>query len=192
SNRWMARIGYSYNDHREYFTNRATSIIDPTPGPTSPQRDGGLVITSTSGSGKSDIFFVSPKFQFIANGVYEAPFGINVAGNLLVRQGYGQPYHQEIQAHPRDASGFKNVLLSQDVGANRLPAITSFDVRVGKEFRVNDVTMNVDLDWFNILNAGTVLGRQYDLATAEGPTGPGKTLEIMNPSLLRLGFRLGF
>ena len=192
SNRWMARIGYSYNDHREYFTNRATSIIDPTPGPTSPKRDGGLVITSTSGSGKSDIFFVSPKFQFIANGVYEAPFGINVAGNLLVRQGYGQPYHQEIQAHPRDASGFKNVLLSQDVGANRLPAITSFDVRVGKEFRVNDVTMNIDLDWFNILNAGTVLGRQYDLATAEGPTGPGKTLEIMNPSLLRLGFRLGF
>ena len=84
------------------------------------------------------------------------------------------------------------MLLSQDVGASRLPAITSFDVRVGKEFRVNDVTMNVDLDWFNILNAGTVLGRQYDLATAEGPTGPGKTLEIMNPSLLRLGFRLGF
>ena len=192
SNRWMARIGYSYNDHREYFTDRGAAVVDPTPSPTSPKVNGGLVITSTSGSGKSDIYFVTPKFQFIANGLYEAPFGINVAANLLIRQGYGQPYHEEIQAHPRDTSAFKNVLLTPDVGENRLPAIRSFDIRIGKEFRVNDVTMNVDLDWFNILNAGTVLGRQYDVGAAEGPTGPGKTLEIMNPSLLRLGFRLGF
>ena len=192
SNRWMARIGYSYNDHREYFTDRAAAIIDPTPSPTSPKQNGGLVITSTSGSGKSDIFFVTPKFQFIANGLYEAPFGINVAANLLIRQGFGQPYYEEIEAHPRDPGVLKDVLLSPDVGANRLPAIRSFDLRIGKEFRVNDVTMNVDLDWFNVLNTGTVLGRQYDVGTAEGPTGPGKTLEIMNPSLLRVGFRLGF
>ena len=52
--------------------------------------------------------------------------------------------------------------------------------------------MHVDVDWFNILNAATVLGRQYDLGAADGSTGPGKTLEIMNPSLLRIGVRLGF
>ncbi|MCY4028394.1 MAG: hypothetical protein OXH75_19025 [Acidobacteria bacterium] len=192
SNRWMARIGYSWNDHREYFTDPAAAIIDPTPTPGSPQRDGGLVITSTSGSGKSDIFFLTPKYQFIANGLYQAPLGINIAANLLVRQGYGQPYHQEIQAHPRDPGNFKNVLLTADVGANRLPAIRSFDMRVGKEFRFDEVTLNIDLDWFNILNAGTVLGRQYDVGAAPGLTGPGQTLEIMNPSLLRLGFRVGF
>ena len=192
SNRWMARIGYSWNDHREYFTDRAEAIIDPTPTPTSPKRDGGLVVTSTGGSGKSDIFFLTPKFQFIANGLYQAPLGINVAANLLVRQGYGQPYFEEIQAHPRDADAFKSVLLVPDVGAHRLPAIKSFDLRVGKQFRFDEVTLNVDLDWFNILNAGTVLGRQYDVGAAEGLTGPGRTLEIMNPSLLRLGFRIGF
>jgi hypothetical protein len=154
--------------------------------------DGGLVITSTSGSGKSSIFFVTPKFQFIANGLYQAPFGINISANLLVRQGFGQPYHEEIRAPASDVSAFKNVLLSPDVGAHRLPAIKSFDLRFAKEFRVNDIRMSVDLDWFNILNAGTILGRQYDVGTAAGPTGPGQTLEIMNPSLLRLGFRLGF
>ena len=84
------------------------------------------------------------------------------------------------------------MLLSPDVGANRLPAIKSFDLRVGKEFRLDEVTLNIDLDWFNILNAGTVLGRQYDVGAAPGLTGPGQTLEIMNPSLLRLGFRVGF
>ena len=86
----------------------------------------------------------------------------------------------------------KDVLLAPDVGASRLPTIRSFDVRIGKEFRGDGFTVNVDFDWFNILNAGTVLGRQYDVGTAEGPTGPGQTLEIMNPSLLRFGFRLGF
>ena len=192
SNRWMARVAYSWNDHREYYTDRADAIIDPTPSPTSPKRDGGLVVTSTSGSGKSDIFFLTPKFQFIANGLYQAPFGINVSANLLIRQGYGQPYHEQIRAHPRDVGTTKDVLLAPDVGAYRLPAIRSFDLRFAKEFTYNDIRMSVDLDWFNILNAGTILGRQYDVGTAEGPTGPGRTLEIMNPSLLRLGFRLGF
>ena len=193
SNRWMARIAYSWNDHREYYADRGAAIVDPTATPTSPKRDGGLVITSTSGSGKSDIFFLTPKLQFIANGLYQAPFGINISANLLIRQGYGQPFFEEIQAHPRDVSATKEVLLSPDVGAYRLPAIKSFDLRFAKEFTFNnDVRMSVDLDWFNILNVGTVLGRQYDVGIPDGPTGPGQTLEIMNPSLLRLGFRLGF
>ncbi len=192
SNRWMARIAYSWNDHREYFPDRTAAIIDPTPSPVSPKRHGGLVITDTSGSGKTDIYFVSPKFQFIANGLYEGPFGVNIAANLLIRQGYGQPYYEEIEAHVRDPFPLKDVLLVPDVGANRLPAIKSFDLRIGKEFLVDDLTLNVDLDWFNILNVGTPLVRQYDVGTAEGPTGPGRTLEIMNPSLLRLGFRLAF
>ena len=192
SNRWMARVGYSWNDHREYFTDRAAAIVDPTPTPGSPKRDGGLVITRTGGSGKSDVFFLSPKYQFIANGLYQAPLGIHVAANLLVRQGYGQPYHQEVRAHRRDPVAVKSVLLVPDVGAHRLPALKSFDLRVGREFRFEEVTLNVDLDWFNVLNAGTVLGRQYDLGAAPGRTGPGQTLEVLNPSLLRLGLRLGF
>ena len=191
SNRWMARIGYSWNDHREYFTDRTAAIIDPTPTPTSPVRDGGLVIAGTDG-GKSNVFFVTPKYHLVANGLYQAPLGINLAANVLIRQGYGQPYYQHVRAHPRDPGAFKSVLLAPDVGANRLPAIRSVDLRVGKEFRFDDVTLNVDLDWFNILNAGTVLGRQYDVGAAPGLTGPGRTLEIVNPSLLRLGFRLGF
>jgi hypothetical protein len=44
---------------------------------------------------------------------------------------------------------------------------------------------------FNVLNSSTALGRQYD-ATATGATGFNKTLEIMNPRLIRLGARFQF
>ena len=94
--------------------------------PPARERNGGLVITSTSGSGKSDIFFVTPKFQFVANGLYEAPFGINVAANLLIRQGYGQPYYQEIEARARDPYALKDVLLVPDVGGQSAPGDREF------------------------------------------------------------------
>ena len=84
----------------------------------------------------------------------------------------------------------QDVLLAPDVGDHRLSATCSLNVRVNKVLRRGGYAVNVDLAWFNMLKAGTVLGRQYDVATEEGPTGPAQTLEIMNPSLLRVGFRL--
>src|SRR5205814_4717675 len=45
SNHWMARLGFSSNKHEEFFTNSAAAIQDPTPGPTSPLVNGGLVVT---------------------------------------------------------------------------------------------------------------------------------------------------
>jgi hypothetical protein len=41
------------------------------------------------------------------------------------------------------------------------------------------------------LNAGTVLGKQYD-GRLTGPTGFDQTLEIMNPRIVRFGVRLTF
>jgi hypothetical protein len=71
SNHWMARFGFSTNSHREYFDSKAAQD-DPTPFVTSttifPNVNGGLVLTKTTGSGKSNIYMVLPQYQFIANG----------------------------------------------------------------------------------------------------------------------------
>ena len=131
---------------------------------------------------------MTPKFQFVANGLYEAPFGINVAANLLIRQGYGQPYYQEI--------ALKDVLLVPDVGDNRLQAIESFDLRVGTAFRVNGITMNVDLDWFNVDRefrpAGVPGQRHHDecrpRCSADSMT-PGRK-PSRNPTRRRRGFMI--
>jgi hypothetical protein len=191
ANRWMARFGFSTNDHREYFDNPNTSIQDPTPGPSSPLVNGGLVVRASGGSGKSGIYQLLPKYQFIANGLYQAPGGIDIGFNLVTRQGFGQPWYQGRVVTGDAFSNRKNVLLVSDIGKNRLPAVTSLDARVGKLFKFNRVNLNIDLDIFNLTNVSTVLGRQYDRSRT-GATGFNQVLEIMNPRILRLGARISF
>jgi hypothetical protein len=198
SNRWMARFGFSTNDHREYFDG-PEATMDPTPqllaGPVPlplgayPNVDGGPVLRQTSGSGKAGIFMVAPRYQFAGTAMYQARWGINLAGNIVNRQGYSMPY-QRTQVETGDPLGnLKTVILvADDVGDYRLPSVTSLDLRVGKEFTWDRVRFNLDFDVFNALNSATVLGRQYDLRLSTADN----VLEIMNPRVLRLGARFSF
>ena len=83
------------------------------------------------------------------------------------------------------------MLLVSQVDQFRLPAVTSLDGRVEKRFTFGATHVALDFDVFNLLNAGTVLGKQYD-ARLTGATGFDNTLEIMNPRIARLGLRFTF
>ncbi|HJR59068.1 MAG TPA: carboxypeptidase regulatory-like domain-containing protein [Vicinamibacterales bacterium] len=193
SNRWMARFGFSSNDHREYFDSRA-GMTDPTPTPTNPNVDGGLVVRQSTGSGKSGIFQVLPKYQFTATGLYQAKWGINLAANIVNRQGFAMQYSiGQLDTRTINPAGdanarLKNVFLLDEAGDARLPSMTSLDLRLGKEFAFNRVRFNLDLDVFNATNASTILGRQYNLQSTQA----NNVLEIMNPRVLRLGVRFNF
>jgi hypothetical protein len=198
SNRWMARFGFSSNDWREYFDDPSTAILDPTPAPApssswpfaGPQVNGGAVVRSSAGSGKSGIYMVAPKYQIIANGLYEGIWGLNFGASLVTREGYAEPFFRSNVA-TGDPLGRKTVLLVPNVDDFRLPAVTSLDARFEKRFRFGSAQVALDFDVFNVFNAGTVLGRQYD-ARLTGPTGFGQVLEIMNPRIARLGVRFVF
>jgi hypothetical protein len=82
----------------------------------------------------------------------------------------------------------KTVFLLDEAGDQRLPAVTSLDLRLGKEFAFNRARFNLDIDLFNALNSSTILGRQYNLRVSAA----NDVLEIMNPRVLRLGVRFGF
>jgi hypothetical protein len=69
--------------------------------------------------------------------------------------------------------------------------VTTLDVRAEKKFTFGTAKVAVDFDVFNLFNAGTVLGRQYD-AHLTGATGFGQTLQIMNPRIARVGARFTF
>jgi len=64
-------------------------------------------------------------------------------------------------------------------------------MRAEKAFAIRGSQVVLTFDMFNVMNAATTLGRQYDV-TATGATGFNQTLEIMNPRLIRLGVRFGF
>jgi hypothetical protein len=187
SNRWMARLGFSTNDHREYFDG-PEALTDPTPTIGNPNKDGGTVMRSSTGSGKSGIYQVLPKFQYIATGVYQAPKGINLGINMVTRQGFAMPYNRTQVATADPILRNKTVLLVADVTDFRLPTVTSLDVRAGKELQFGRTKFNVDLDMFNLMNSSTVLGRQFDLRV----TTANNVQEIMNPRVLRLGVRFNF
>ena len=197
SNNWMMRLGFSTNDHREYFDG-ADAKGDPTPTIVSatsvvpgPQKDGGLVMVTTSGSGKSAIYMVLPKYQFIATGAYQAKWDINLGVNYVMRQGYASPYYQTRATGTADVlnPNGKSLLLVDDVGANRLDTVHSIDFRINKAFRFqNRYALNFDVDIFNVGNVATELGRIFDRRL----TTFNQVREIMNPRIIRLGVRLGF
>ena len=70
----------------------------------------------------------------------------------------------------------------------RLPNIHSVDGRISKALIYKNYTANIDFDLFNMFNNATTLGKQYNLRRANF----NQVLEIMNPRIFRIGFRLGF
>ena len=191
ANNWMMRLGFSTNDHREYLDSTAATE-DPTPYFTTtkayPNKNGSPVMVPSTGSGKSSIYMVLPKYQFIATGAYQAKWGLTFGVNYLARQGYASPFF-ELSDDAGDAlSAQKNVLLVDDVGKNRLPTVHSFDARVSKLITHQRLNVNLDMDLFNVFNTATVLGRDFDF----GSSSFNRVQEIMNPRIIRFGVRVGF
>jgi hypothetical protein len=210
ADRWMARIGFSSNSFTEHFSNRAQSIIDPTPtyfpsmtglqwgvpSPnggsqytygTGPGVNGGSMVVYDNSSGENNVWILPVHYQITANGLYQGPWGLNFAGNLLVRQGFAQAYYMQVPTTDL-GQGFKNVLLTSNVDSNRLPTVATFDARIEKMVAIGHYKVALDLDAFNLFNTATVLANQYNAATSTF----GQPLEIINPRIARLGLRFTF
>ena len=97
SNRWMARVGFSTNRHTEHFDGDCGDTGSGT-STTWPNIEGGAFVTGTSGSGKSEIYLILPRYQVTASGMYQLGYGINLAGNLVAREGYGMPFFEPVES----------------------------------------------------------------------------------------------
>ena len=140
----MGRFGYSWNRSREYFDDPSKSIVDPTPLTSDPQFNGGLVTVPTAGSGKSQIYLTLPTYQFIANGYYQGPWGVNFGGNFVLRQGYSQMFFSNDVGTNDPVYSTKDVVVIPDqVGKYRLPAVKSLDVRIEKQFTLGHSTLDL-------------------------------------------------
>jgi hypothetical protein len=198
ANRWMARIGFASTSWNEYFDSPA-AILDPTRTPSAsgqytslqesgPLQNGGPVVVRSSGSGKSQIYLLPPKYQMSANGMYQGPWGLDFGANWVLRQGYGEPFYRDRVATKDPVLGNKRLLLTSSVDQFRLDPVSSLDARIEKMFKFDRTSFALDLDVFNLFNSATVLGRQYNARVTTYNT----VQEIMNPRIARLGVRFFF
>ena len=184
SNHWMGRLGFSTSSHREHFDDRDGSP-DPTPSTTWPNIDGGAYMTAPPAAARARSDLLLPKgTQFSGSGVYQFPHQINVAGSIVAREGFGQPFwppsNRPIRRLPE-----KRVLLS-DSDENRLPGV--FHARPAGREGVHVRRVAADADARHVQRDELVDDpRPSSTRPPRATTGFYNTLEIMNPRLIRLG-----
>ena len=199
ANKWMGRIGFASTSWNEYF-DAPDAIMDPTrtlqpsgqyanQQQSGPLTNGGPVAVQSTGSGKSGIFLLPPKYQLSANGLYQGPWGLNFGGNWTLRQGYAEPYYRD-RVNTHDAVvPTKSILISNAIDQFRLDTVSMFDARIEKQLKFGPTNVALDFDVFNLFNTNTVLQYQVNARTASTFN---NILEVTQPRIIRLGARFFF
>jgi hypothetical protein len=190
SNRWMGRVGFSWNNAREHFDD-PNGMYDtngnPTPTATEPLKNGGQFAPQSGGSGSGTIY-INAKWQFNANAMYQAPLGLELSANVFGRQGYPQPFTRTGTTAALGADSGITVLLSPEIDTFRYPNLWNTDIRVARQFELNRVRVRAIFDVFNIMNANTALVRVSDVTS----TSLNALAQNLSPRIARVGVVVGF
>jgi hypothetical protein len=190
SNRWMSRAGFSWNNPTEHFDD-AAGMYDtngnPTPTVTEPLKNGGQFAPQSGGSGSGTIY-INGKWQFNANAMYQAVWGLEVSANVFGRQGYPFPVVRTGTTAALGADSGITVLLSPEIDAFRYPNLWNTDIRVAKQFTFDRARVRAIFDLFNVMNANTALVRVNDVTS---PTF-NALAQNLSPRIARFGVVIGF
>jgi hypothetical protein len=118
--------------------------------------------------------------------MYQAPYGIEVAGNVFGRQGYPFPLYRT-QALGAD-SGL-NVLVTPKIDTFRYDNVWDTDLRVARSFKLRSVNVRLIGDLFNVMNANTVLIRNNNIGSTAAFN---QITQNLSPRIFRAGLAVGF
>ncbi|GAJ17262.1 unnamed protein product, partial [marine sediment metagenome] len=112
--------------------------------------DEGVVAPQSGGSGQTDIF-VNSRWQFKLSGLYQMPYGFNIAGVFRAREGYIIRAYEDICL---PEIGWRSIYGPGKFGDLRLPSFWMLDLRLEKIFNVTETSMVIiSADAFNITNS---------------------------------------
>ena len=121
------------------------------------------------------------------SGLYQLGWGVNVAGNVLGRQGYPTIYYHRVG----NPDAFTTFILVKplEVDRFRYPDVYTFDGRIEKEVKLYGAT-NVTLlmEGFNLFNKASTLQVNSRINTATA----NEVREILSPRIFRFGARFTF
>jgi hypothetical protein len=187
SHRWMSRVGFSLNNARDHFASAAGRYDtngNPTPTPNEPLVDGGQFAPSSSASSGSGTVYMNARWQFNANGMYQAPLGIEAAGSVFGRQGYPYPLFRQQALGGESLS----VMVTPTIDYFRYDNVWDTDLRAARAFKFDTVSLRVIGDVFNLLNANTVLVRNNNI----GSTTFNQIGQNLSPRIFRIGLEVKF
>jgi hypothetical protein len=186
SNRWMGRVGLSFNNAREHYAPEALYDTNgnPTRTTTEPLVDGGQFAPRIQGNGGGDVY-INARWQFNANGLYQAPYGIELAANVFGRQGYPFPM---FRTQTLGADTGLQILVTPKIDSFRYDNVWDTDLRVGRTFKLQAVSLRVMGDLFNAFNANTALLRNDNILS----TSFNVLSQNLSPRILRVGVVIGF
>ena len=120
------------------------------------------------------------------SGLYELPWGINVAGTLNAREGF--PFIPNLLS-PNRPNGLGTIrVMVEPYAASRYGSLALVDVKAEKRFTIDRMTVNASVDVFNLGNANTVLAR----VTTQNSATANRVTEVTGPRVLRFGLRFTF
>jgi hypothetical protein len=189
ANRWMMRGNLTLSDWTQHLGSNA--FVDPThlvAGDSCSSCDGDVVGSSGGVGG-----YISSRWAYSFNAVYEAPFKLMFGAAVIGREGYIQPFYRRV--NNRDGVGSKNIMVVDEFGSNRLPNLFNLDLRVARDFALTSaMTVNLSIDLFNVTNERTVLWRDNRLYSADGPDiSENNWIEqLQSPRVWRVGARVRF
>jgi len=131
---------------------------------------------------------------FKASGVYNAPFGVQVAGNFQSFSGNPEQTTYQITRSlvPNLTLTSLTIPLAKR-GATSLPAVRMVDLSLGREFRFTEGRIRVapKIEFFNLNNSAAITKRSVQLngTIANAYLNPS---QVLNPRMIRLGLQTNF
>lgn len=188
SNKWMMRGNVTIQDWKQHVG--ANGFVDPTPivsGDSCTSCDDATV-ASSGGSGG----YINSRWSYSLNGVYQLPLKLMFGAAVIGREGYVVPYFTRVNA--RDGLGNRNVMVSEEFGANRVPDLFNVDLRLARDFALpSGIALNISADLFNVTNERTVLWRDNRMYDANGGSSlNNKIQQLQSPRVWRFGARVRF
>ena len=191
SNRWMGRVGFSFNNAREHFdTPPASTTPTATRRRRSPSRsvDGGQFAPQSGGSGSGSVY-INAKWQFNANAMYQAPYGIEVSGNVFGRQGYPYPLFRQGTTAALGGDSALSVLVTPQIDTFRYDEPVEHRPARGADVQAAARSTSAAIvDVFNVFNANTVLVRNNNVLSTTFNT----IAQNLSPRIFRVGVVVGF
>jgi hypothetical protein len=127
------------------------------------------------------------RWSYRASGVYQMPQDIFVSGTWQYYQGFPDMTTVAVGNNTIALTQGPTTLVVEPRGTTRLPPVASVDFSVRKSFRVQQLRLEPRLDFYNMTNQASVIGRLAQL----GPT-YGRISAIQRGALIKAGLNVEF